>query len=87
MAKMKNNIENSIEDRISFLLDNISEDDKADLLCGLLKLSFSGDKEEIQNYIWGWEEAAEINSIPELRQEVLSRYESLKKKLSEKSNV
>ena len=87
MVKIKNNIENSIEDKVAFILSNISEDDKAEILYELIRLALMGKKGEMLEYINGWEATAEINSMPEIKQKILSRSESLRKRLSEKHNA
>ena len=87
MVKTKNSNDNLVEDRIVFILKNLSESDKVQFLSELIRLSLSGNSQEILDCILDWEETAEINSIPEKREKILTRYKSLNRKLSKKCNV
>lgn len=84
---MKKNNENQIEDRIYFILENLSEHERIEFLSELMRLSLSGNSQETFDCILDWEETAEINSIPEKREKIISRYISLKKQLLKKCNV
>jgi DNA-binding protein Fis len=86
MAKARNSC-TPIEGRVRFILKNLSQDDRNQLLSELIELSLSANEKELLQCVLDWEETAEINSAPTKKKKLLSRYAVLTGLLSNKCNA